>query len=763
MHKDNASMIVIVGMTLAFIAAAAGFIEIAAQEPDASVPAAPVESIGESLGDPCFIAKVEASLDPMEWRIEGRESLTVFNRTKSATSELVLLCMPNAFANSDALRDAGIPIGASAFKDPEIMQRLGYMDLKEVRLVDGHAQDPEAAIVGTEMRLPLPSPLEPGASVSLTLDFVVKLPDRCLGWIGRKGRHVDASMWFPKPALLTDGGWIAEPGHPLPLGDVEITLSLPASFTVDAGGRLMESHVENALKTVRFEGHMVHDLAWTADPGSIAEKNIYEGVEIVLYRQPFMEDKAEALLDAAKACLDYSHRFLTPYPYKRLVISTPPYGLGHSIESSMFISIGQHFPTPFKFLGKETLDPGLSLILSWTQAYFHGIIMDRPGSEIPLCDGLALYTGLKIAGSFFASSGSGRALTGLEDRVMERLMNSGFGLYATGENVATDGVCCGRLRPFYSYVNVTSVIGYRNSPFHDDPISASLLGYRVGALNRGKLDGKWMACLKEESAVVGTDGIGVEQRLQHKSAQGARMALGLISLERRLGEAKMQEIVRSFVNLHRFQSPGISAFLDNVQKAAGEQEASLAALLLHPDTTIDLAVTSISCRPAIPAQGFITQRSIKDPVAENPHHDLGKESCPGLALGELIRWNCPAEQDVSSAQGGSEGLPSPAWLWEVTVTNHGRACLPVTLQLSFEGGKTERMEWDGIGSGHLFKGSSAEKLESAMVDPDNFYVMDYNVLNNARSVSYQEQGVLFLTAWLQFWTQNYLNGWAFLN
>ena len=54
-------------------------------------------------------------------------------------------------------------------------------------------------------------------------------------------------------------------------------------------------------------------------------------------------------------------------------------------------------------------------------------------------------------------------------------------------------------------------------------------------------------------------------------------------------------------------------------------------------------------------------------------------------------------------------------------------------------------------------------LDDSLQALEAIVALDLNLINNSRTVSYQKQGTLFLSGVVHFWTQNFLNGWAFFN
>ena len=93
------------------------------------------------------------------------------------------------------------------------------------------------------VRVILPIPLAPGAQVTLTTPFHVRLPYE----FSRSGYYNGAyqvTQWYPKPAVYDSHGW-----HPIPyldqgefyseFGDFDVRITIPNSFIVAAMTELL--------------------------------------------------------------------------------------------------------------------------------------------------------------------------------------------------------------------------------------------------------------------------------------------------------------------------------------------------------------------------------------------------------------------------------------------------------------------------------------------------------------------------------------------
>ncbi|HWF44659.1 MAG TPA: M1 family aminopeptidase, partial [Candidatus Kapabacteria bacterium] len=153
-------------------------------------------------------------------------------------------------------------------------------------------------ITGTIMRLQLPKPLAPGASIRIAVPFREQIPrqTRRGGWMSREGVEYSMSQWYPKIAEYDEEGWhrqeyIAREFYGV-WGDFNVEITLPSRFTIGASGECINpmevahgydriasgekqglSLPENApgMTTWKFHASPVHDFAWVADDKYIHE------------------------------------------------------------------------------------------------------------------------------------------------------------------------------------------------------------------------------------------------------------------------------------------------------------------------------------------------------------------------------------------------------------------------------------------------------------------------------------------------------------
>ncbi len=222
--------------------------------------------------------RIEATYGVGSHVLSGRERLTYVNRSDAPMPDLVFHLYLNAFRNEETLwmremqETGGMAMRGYVF-DPE---SPGWMRVDTIRLADGtplalEPLDRDETLV----RVRLPSPVQPGEAVTVTLDFAAQLPRvfARTGWADG-GDFVMAGQWFPKAGVWQgEAGWNAYPFHAnseffADFGHYDVRLSLPEGWVIAATG------VEAEPPKRQADGRLLHhltaahviDFAWGASP-----------------------------------------------------------------------------------------------------------------------------------------------------------------------------------------------------------------------------------------------------------------------------------------------------------------------------------------------------------------------------------------------------------------------------------------------------------------------------------------------------------------
>jgi hypothetical protein len=281
-----------------------------------------------------------AELDDDAGVVRGSEHVRWRNSSAGTVRELAFHLYMNAFRDDDSVywREAG----ERGQRSPSAPEARGGIEVTSVRM--GGVDRTGAFVVEDSVgRLPLETPVPPGGTVELDLEWRTRLP-RIIARAGRAGDFFAVAQWFPKLGVLTcpgpDGpaprpcGFRAEPYHHLgeffaDFGTYDVRFTVPARFRVGATGVLVDEQAAGGRKTLHFRAEDVHDFVLAACPRFESVRAVYPDawgeIELELLVMPEHAAFASRHLRAAAAALGELEQ-LGPYPYRRLTIVDVPDG-----------------------------------------------------------------------------------------------------------------------------------------------------------------------------------------------------------------------------------------------------------------------------------------------------------------------------------------------------------------------------------------------------------------------------------------------------
>jgi len=281
--------------------------------------------------------QIDAKYDAAAHRIEATEVLTWRNDGGSAVTELPFHMYMNGFKNDATLfmTSSGGEHRGNVASD----KAWGWIEVTSIRL---GAQElrPQARYVGvdeTVLQVPLPAPVEPGATVQLTLTFTVQLPE-VFARTGYKGAFTMVGQWFPKVGVRTGAPgfetWQAAPFHLnteffADFGVYDVTLTVPATHVVAATGVLVAAEDKgDGTRVLRYRAEDVHDFAWMIDPYMevlTGEAKVDGGTVLVrVYHRPRQRAFARRHLQAAIGAIEQFSQLFVPYPWSIMTVVDPP-------------------------------------------------------------------------------------------------------------------------------------------------------------------------------------------------------------------------------------------------------------------------------------------------------------------------------------------------------------------------------------------------------------------------------------------------------
>jgi hypothetical protein len=634
-----------------------------------------------TLSDRVVDYQIDATLDPLNHTVAGKQKLTWRNRSAVAVRSVFLHLYMNAFesANSTFLTEqrrrggggrSGIDIRDGEWGHIElrsVAQGGARVEWSFVHPDGGPAQD------HTVVRLDLPAPVAAGASTTLDIDFLTQLP-RVVARTGYFGSFHLVGQWFPKIGVLELPGergataprWNVHEFHLnsefyADFGNYDVRLSVPKDYTVGATGELQGAPTEkNGLVTRRYVQGDVHDFAWTADNRSARPlEDSWSGagspcVKVTVIYPPEYAASAAPAMKAAKDSLTYFSSTLGPYPYKTLTVVIPP----HNAEDAG----GMEYPTFFTAEGYKDVAPGslestlldLVTIHEFGHGYFYGILASNEFEEPMLDEGLNEYW-------------DGRMLR-------ERRQD----LYASTPLIRAIGI---------------------------DP--------RVRIFDVERL-----ASPREEAADA--PGQNSWNRLQGIGPVYARSATVMRDLEERIGKDAMERGFKEYYKRWKFRHPSIADLREVLAETSGQRAAveAVFAQQVYQVNKVDDRVDAITSVEELPQPGT---SQVKGAWVEENEKALDERI-------ETIR-----KQWKKAHPEAKDGTGPFAFITTVTLRRRG-AAVPQTLVVRFADGSSETVAWNSDDKWQQFKWTRPAKAVSAELDPKRMHYLDVNKLDDSRTM-----------------------------
>ncbi len=285
--------------------------------------------------------KMEIDMNVKTYQYKGKQTLVYTNNSPDILDKVFYHLYFNAFQPGSEMDvrsrsildpDRRVKDRISKLKPSEI----GYIKVNSL-LQDGKAITYET--VGTILEVTLNKPIQPGASVTFTMDFDGQVPVqiRRSGRNNKEGVALSMAQWYPKMAEYDFEGWHADPYIAREFhgvwGDFEVKLTIDKNYVVGGTGYLQNPNeighgyetkkVKKNTKetnTWRFIAPNVHDFMWAADPDYIHDKlQVPNGPMLHFFykNDPEIKENWEKLQPKTAELMQYFSENIGKYPYKQ--------------------------------------------------------------------------------------------------------------------------------------------------------------------------------------------------------------------------------------------------------------------------------------------------------------------------------------------------------------------------------------------------------------------------------------------------------------
>lgn len=376
----------------------------------------PVRTI-QPLSERIVEYHIAVKLDADSKELHGSQSVTWTNPGNQSVQELYFHLYPNAFRSTHSTFN--LESGGKLREDKMTADSVGHMDIVSISHDSGadllHTMrylqpDDGNEADQTLMTIKLPEAVDPGKSVTVKMDFTVKLP-YIYARMGYADDFIMAGQWFPKLAVYEPKGrrgakeeaWNLHQYHGnsefyADFGIYNVKIDVPSGYIVAASGFPVKSMKDDGKRReYHYYAEDVHDFAWAASPHFVYAEEAFStpeipGVKIKLYLDPKHEHLQERYFRAAKQSLASFGKWYGSYPYSTLSIVVPPEGAGGAG--------GMEYPTLITAWDAKTDNPSSELerviVHEIGHQFWYGMVANNEFEEAWLDEGFTSYVEDKV-------------------------------------------------------------------------------------------------------------------------------------------------------------------------------------------------------------------------------------------------------------------------------------------------------------------------------------------------------------------------------
>ncbi|MDY0780615.1 M1 family metallopeptidase [Tenacibaculum sp. IB213877] len=300
---------------------------------------------------------MDIDMDVNNYQYKGKQTLVYTNNSPDVLDKVFYHLYFNAFQPNSQMDarlhtiqdpDGRMVNNIGTKEQPKFESRIAKLNPSEIGFIKVNSlkqngTEVKHETVGTVLEVALNKPIQPGESVTFTMDFdgQVPLQIRRSGRNSREGVALSMTQWYPKMAEYDFEGWhtspyIAREFHGV-WGDFDVTLHIDKNYVVGGTGKLQNPQevghgyedTTKALKlpsgdklTWNFKGENIHDFTWAADPEY--QHDVFKmdnGIDLhFLYKKTMEEQFLEGwkkLQPKTAELMKYYSEHVGPYPYKQ--------------------------------------------------------------------------------------------------------------------------------------------------------------------------------------------------------------------------------------------------------------------------------------------------------------------------------------------------------------------------------------------------------------------------------------------------------------
>ncbi|WP_338732310.1 M1 family metallopeptidase [Mangrovimonas cancribranchiae] len=274
---------------------------------------------------------MDIDMNVNNYQYQGKQTLVYTNNSPDVLNKVFYHLYFNAFQPGSEM-----DVRSRTIADPDsrVGDRISKLQPDEIGYIKVNSLKQNGTVlkhetVGTVLEVDLAQPIQPGESVTFTMDFNAQVPIqiRRSGRNNKEGVALSMTQWYPKMAEYDFEGWHADPYigrefHGV-WGNFEVNLTIDKDYVVGATGYLQgEPKITGNKKTLTYKAPKVHDFTWAADPDYIHDTmQVPNGPMLHFYYKNTLEkqylDNWKKLQPKTVELIQYFSEHIGKYPYEQ--------------------------------------------------------------------------------------------------------------------------------------------------------------------------------------------------------------------------------------------------------------------------------------------------------------------------------------------------------------------------------------------------------------------------------------------------------------
>ncbi|WP_144406996.1 M1 family metallopeptidase [Paenibacillus sp. IHBB 10380] len=335
--------------------------------------------------------QVDARIDEKAMKIHATEAVTYRNNTSDTLDNIVFHTFADANRSKEtqsSLFEHSNQRMAKENPDKKPEDFLGGIEINNIKSSGQHLKFDNT---NQALTVTLGQALQPGQSITLELEFDVKIPYGSQRLSYYKN-IINGAHWFPVLSVYdpAEHMWDKTPysttfeSDYYDSADYQVTLNVPAEYKVSMPGTLTEQEADAGRKTVTATANNTREFVFFASPDFKVESVTRDGLTVQYYYFDNQKDKKQIIdqyIDQAFKVINFFSEKYGKYPYPEFRI-VESYVEGLAVEFSRTIQMGL-------IQGQPDILNHSAFVHEIAHQWFHALIGNDSETESFLDEGFA--------------------------------------------------------------------------------------------------------------------------------------------------------------------------------------------------------------------------------------------------------------------------------------------------------------------------------------------------------------------------------------